>query len=443
MNGLRRTPRSGFTLLELLLVVVVLAILIALALPSYFRSTERARSTEALVNLAEIRKGELLHQAQYGDFTEAIDLPEINHTLELELNARYYDYQISQSNQTSFLIVATSRSRGTPLQVVMDQTGRITYTWPLTGGSAGIGGGGGGIGGSGSGGGGGGGGGGGSGGSSGGSGGGGGGAGAGASSGSGSAGSGAEGAVSDSGDSGAGGEVIDPGGSTGDGGGSGPGGGSSGGGGSEPGIPAPPTGGATAPGTFTYIPRGQSMWTDWPDVNLKNITGILGTQTLSQAFDLIAASGASAVTEDLKAKGIEIFFDPDYFSLGAPCEGAYACHFAALYPPPAEPAEKPFIVFNPILLADSPGALAAVLVHEGTHFQQFLDGSIHHEALGNLTVVDIEFRAFWNAAVYWGEIRTGQIPFNTQLKFDLEYLYNLALQGEAALRNEIAARYGA
>ena len=157
----------------------------------------------------------------------------------------------------------------------------------------------------------------------------------------------------------------------------------------------------------------------------------------------MAASGASAITDDLTKKGIAISFDATFFTSGAPCENAYACHSSPLLPPPNEPSEKPFIVLNPILLSEDPSAVAAVLVHEGTHFQQFLDGSIHNEAAGNLTIVDIEFRAFWNAAVYWGSVRSGLAPFNTQLTADLESLYNLALQGEAALRNEIAARYGA
>ena len=67
---------------------------------------------------------------------------------------------------------------------------------------------------------------------------------------------------------------------------------------------------------------------------------------------------------------------------------------------------------------------------------------MHNRAAGLLTVIDIEFRAFWNGAVFWGSVRSAQAPFTTLLERDEESLYQLALQGEAALRNEIAARYG-
>lgn len=384
---------AGLTLLEILMVVVIIVALLALALPLYFKSAEQARSTEAVENLSVIRTAQMVYQAQHGAFAEAIDLPEINATLDLDLSARYFDYEIEEADQGAFLIAATSRqsSAAGPLRVTMDHTGKLTWLHPGAGGGGG--GGGGGVGGGGGG-----------------------------------------GGISGGEGGGGGGGGVPP-----TGGGSG---GGSGGGTPVAQIPPPPSGGATASGTLTYIPRGSSMWTSWLDANAKTITGI-GASKLSAAWDLIAASGASSVTNDLFSKGIEIAFEPFFFAQGAPCEGAYACHFSdtsAL--PPDKPANEPFIVFNPIFLTEDPLALATILVHEGTHFQQYLDGSLHNERLGNLTRIDTEFRAFWNAAVFWGEIRSSVLPVSTSAELDMENLYQLAQQGEAALRNEITARYG-
>lgn len=53
----------GFTLTELLMVVIIIAILAAVALPQYLRVSERSRSSEALNVLAAIRASEIRFKA--------------------------------------------------------------------------------------------------------------------------------------------------------------------------------------------------------------------------------------------------------------------------------------------------------------------------------------------------------------------------------------------
>ncbi len=54
----------GFTLLELLMVVIIIAILASIALPQYMRVAERSRASEALTILAAVRSSELRYKAQ-------------------------------------------------------------------------------------------------------------------------------------------------------------------------------------------------------------------------------------------------------------------------------------------------------------------------------------------------------------------------------------------
>jgi prepilin-type N-terminal cleavage/methylation domain-containing protein len=47
--------RSGFTLLELLMVVIIIGILAALALPAYYRAAERSRAAEVTTIMGQVR----------------------------------------------------------------------------------------------------------------------------------------------------------------------------------------------------------------------------------------------------------------------------------------------------------------------------------------------------------------------------------------------------
>lgn len=59
----RLGSRTGFTLLELLMVVIIIAILASIALPQYLRVAERSRASEALGILAAIRSSQKRAQA--------------------------------------------------------------------------------------------------------------------------------------------------------------------------------------------------------------------------------------------------------------------------------------------------------------------------------------------------------------------------------------------
>jgi len=59
--------RSGFTLIELIVVVIVIGILATLAIPQYLRATERAKSAKARHALGVIAQAEKLFRADSTD----------------------------------------------------------------------------------------------------------------------------------------------------------------------------------------------------------------------------------------------------------------------------------------------------------------------------------------------------------------------------------------
>jgi len=69
------TRRGGFTLIELMIVVAIIGILAAIAIPNFLRFQLKAKSSEAKTNLAAIRTSEESYFAEYGHYVSADPSP--------------------------------------------------------------------------------------------------------------------------------------------------------------------------------------------------------------------------------------------------------------------------------------------------------------------------------------------------------------------------------
>lgn len=67
-NGIKITREAGFTLVELLIVVIILAILAAIVVPQFSATTEDAKQSAYVSNLSSLRAVTELYRQQHGAY---------------------------------------------------------------------------------------------------------------------------------------------------------------------------------------------------------------------------------------------------------------------------------------------------------------------------------------------------------------------------------------
>ena len=88
--------RQGFTLLELLVVVVVIGILASLAVPRFLKTVEKARIAEAKNWLGEMRSSEIRYRLESSAYTTNLALLDIDNPN--NVTPRYYNYTAALSD---------------------------------------------------------------------------------------------------------------------------------------------------------------------------------------------------------------------------------------------------------------------------------------------------------------------------------------------------------
>ena len=71
MSKLIRKSKKGFTLIELMIVVAIIGILAAIAIPNFLRFQLKSKSSEGKVNIAAIRTAEESYLAEFGSYVAA------------------------------------------------------------------------------------------------------------------------------------------------------------------------------------------------------------------------------------------------------------------------------------------------------------------------------------------------------------------------------------
>jgi prepilin-type N-terminal cleavage/methylation domain-containing protein len=124
----------GFTLTELLIVVVIIGILVAIALPMLLKTIEKAKLGEAASNLNLIRTSEKKYFLDAKIFTTQIndlDLEDPN-----DQDNRYFDYTIESADATDFIARAQRKDNApnpySTYYYEISKGGSITSNGPLS-----------------------------------------------------------------------------------------------------------------------------------------------------------------------------------------------------------------------------------------------------------------------------------------------------------------------
>lgn len=96
--------KKGFTLLELIIVIIVIGILASIALPRFMRVTEKARTAEAKTALSAIRSAQIRYKAQYGTYAG-----DINAT-DMTVDEKYYTYTAIAAATDGDLVANATRT---------------------------------------------------------------------------------------------------------------------------------------------------------------------------------------------------------------------------------------------------------------------------------------------------------------------------------------------
>ena len=103
--------KKGFTLIEVMIVVVIVAILAAVAIPSYqdsVRKTRRADAKEALMRIAALQERYFFTNNRYGEFKDLGLTGTSGCDAKIDSQEGFYEIQLTSCGATSFEIRATA-----------------------------------------------------------------------------------------------------------------------------------------------------------------------------------------------------------------------------------------------------------------------------------------------------------------------------------------------
>ena len=118
--------RKGFTLVEVLIVVIIIGILAAIGIPQFADSIEKAKSGEAKAGLGHVQTGEKIYFAEHEMYTT------VPGDLDISLSEKYWAFSITVGTN-SLTYTATATRSGVSARagqtITMDESGTLDGNW--------------------------------------------------------------------------------------------------------------------------------------------------------------------------------------------------------------------------------------------------------------------------------------------------------------------------
>ena len=121
--------KKGFTLLELVIVVIIIAVLAGLGIPQFLKTVERARAAEGVTALGAMRTAQLRYYAEYSVYTSTCT----NLDVAAPAAPKWFSGTATCSSVPGSL-VALTRTSGYTLTIA--DTGTVSCTSATVGGNA-------------------------------------------------------------------------------------------------------------------------------------------------------------------------------------------------------------------------------------------------------------------------------------------------------------------
>ncbi len=127
---------TGFTLIEIVITAIVVAILAVIMIPQYTKFVEKGRAEEGKLMLKSIRAAEKIYKADNNTYTTNMNNLQAHIGNPNSSSNRGFDYSVTSADSITFTARATRRSGvNSGEYITIDQTGTIdpsgTDTWSL------------------------------------------------------------------------------------------------------------------------------------------------------------------------------------------------------------------------------------------------------------------------------------------------------------------------